>query len=106
MDTKSFHLEGQPAPEGLLTGVSLKGEFHEINKSASEALLGGVARRREIHLWDQCASEGIVEGVGSEGEFHVTDLKESEEDILRIEPAVTASKGILAGGWYSSSAKV
>ena len=29
MDTKSFHLEGQPAPEGLLKGVSSKGEFHE-----------------------------------------------------------------------------
>ena len=28
MDTKTFHLGGQPAPEGILTGVSSEGEFH------------------------------------------------------------------------------
>ena len=50
MDTKSFHLEGQPAPEGILTGVSPEGEFHEIIESASEALLTGVASTGEIHL--------------------------------------------------------
>ena len=34
MDTKSFHLEGPPAPEALLKGVSPKGEFHENAKPA------------------------------------------------------------------------
>ena len=70
MDTKSFHLEGQHAPEGRLNGGSPKGEFHESIKSASEALLAGVDTTGEIHLKSQCASEGILKGVGSEGEFH------------------------------------
>ena len=67
MDTKSFHLEGQPAPEALLEGVASKGEFHEIPETASEALLAGVALTGEIHLETQCASEGIVEGVRFRG---------------------------------------
>ena len=50
MDTKSFHLEGQPAPEGLLKGVSPEGEFHEIIEPASQALLAGVGMTGEIHL--------------------------------------------------------
>ena len=50
MDTKSFHLERQPAPEGLLTGVVSKGEFHESAQPASEVLLAGVAPTGEIHL--------------------------------------------------------
>ena len=50
MDTKSFHLEGQPAPEALLEGVASEGEFHEIIESASEALLAGGAPTDEIHL--------------------------------------------------------
>ena len=48
MDTKSFHLEHQPAPEGILKGVALTGEFHEnacndaeTTQAASEALLEG-----------------------------------------------------------------
>ena len=68
MDTKSFHLEGQPAPEGILKGVASKGEFHEIVQSASEALLTGVAPTGEIHLQNQCATEGILEGKGSKVE--------------------------------------
>ena len=51
MDTKSFHLEHQPAPEGILKGVASKGEFHEnacndaeTTQAASEALLAGVTR--------------------------------------------------------------
>ena len=63
MDTKSFHLEEQCAPEGLLKGVASKGEFHEITKSASQALLAGVSPTREVHLESQCASEGLLEGV-------------------------------------------
>ena len=63
MDTKSFHLGGQPAPEALLKGVASKGEFHEIIESASGALQTGGAPTGEIHLKNQCASEGIVEGV-------------------------------------------
>ena len=69
MDTKSFHLRRQPAPEGLLKGVSPKGEFHEIIESASGALLRGVDTTGEIHLKKQCASEGLLEGVVPEGEF-------------------------------------
>ena len=70
MDTKSFHLRRQPAPEGILTGVGSEGEFHEISQPASEALLTGVIPTREIHLKKQCASEGILEGVNPKGEFH------------------------------------
>ena len=61
--TGEIHLKRQCAPEGLLTGGTRKGEFHEIAQPASEALLTGVALSREIHLERQCASEGIVEGV-------------------------------------------
>ena len=50
MDTKSFHLERQPGPEGLLTGGSSEGEFHEIAQSASEVLLAGITPTGEIHL--------------------------------------------------------
>ena len=70
MDTKSFHLGGQCAPEGLLKGVGPKGEFHEITQSASEVLLAGVAATREIHLKRQPAPEGLQTGVSSKGEFH------------------------------------
>lgn len=36
MDTKSFHLRRASASEGILKGVSLKGEFHEpgVDKGA------------------------------------------------------------------------
>ena len=50
MDTKSFHLERQPAPECLQTGVAREGEFHEIAQSASEVLLAGITPTGEIHL--------------------------------------------------------
>ena len=70
MDTKSFHLGGQPAPEGLLTGVSAEGEFHGTTQPASEALLAGVAATGEIHLKEQYASEGLLKGVAPKGEFH------------------------------------
>ena len=70
MDTKSFHLKGQPAPEGLLEGVCSKGEFHEPSQSASQVLLTGGAATGEIHLETQCASEGILKGVSPKGEFH------------------------------------
>ena len=63
MDTKSFHLARQPAPEGRLKGGSPKGEFHEITKSASEVLLAVVAGSREIHLKTQYASQVPVAGV-------------------------------------------
>ena len=69
MDTKSFYLGRQPATDGLLTGISSKGEFHEITQTASQVLLARVPRSSEIHLEKQCASEGILEGVGSKGEF-------------------------------------
>ena len=70
MDTKSFHLRRQPAPEGILKGVSSEGEFHEIIESASQVLLAGVVPTRVIHLETQCASEALLEGVASKGEFH------------------------------------
>ena len=70
MDTKSFHLGRQPAPEALLTGVSPEGEFHEIIESASEALLKGVAPIGEIHLEEQPAPEGLLTGGSLKGEFH------------------------------------
>ena len=70
MDTNSFHLRRQPAPEALLKGVSPEGEFHEIIESASGVLLTGVASTGEIHLGSQCASEGILKGVSPKGEFH------------------------------------
>ena len=78
MDTNSFHLETQCAPEALLMGVVLKGEFHETARPASEALLAGVAPTREIHLKNQCASEGILKGVKPKGEFHRTALMRTE----------------------------
>ena len=62
-----IHLEQRCASEGILKGVSSKGEFHENIKSASKALLAGVAPTGEIHLEQQCASEGTVEGVRSRG---------------------------------------
>ena len=77
MDTKSFHLEHQPAPEGLLTGVSSKGEFHEITQSASEVLLAGAASTGEIYLEQQCASEGLLKGVSSKGAFHEAEFARS-----------------------------
>ena len=58
-----IHLERRCASEGLLKGVSPKGEFHETTRPAPEARLTGVAPTGEIHLKTQCASEGIVEGV-------------------------------------------
>ena len=64
---REIHLETQCAPEGLLTGVDSKGEFHEIARPASEALLTGVAPTREIHLENQCTSEVPVEGVTLRG---------------------------------------
>ena len=70
MDTKSFHLGGQPAPEGILTGVSSEGEFHENAQPASEVLLTGVAATGEIHLEKQCAFEALLKGGVSKGEFH------------------------------------
>ena len=70
MDTKSFHLKQQPAPEGLLKGVCPEGEFHEIIESASEALLTGVAPTGEIHLGRQPAPEGLLKGGSPKGEFH------------------------------------
>ena len=66
VDTKSFHLRRVYAPEGLLTGVAPKGEFHEIFQSASQVLLAGVSPTGEIHLETQPASEGILKGGQSE----------------------------------------
>ena len=83
MDTKSFHLEGQHALEGLLEGVSSEGEFHESAQSASEGLLAGVVPTGEIHLKQQCAPEGLLTWVGSEGEFH-------EIPFMRAETSQTA----------------
>ena len=77
MDTKSFHLERQPAPEGLLTGVSSEGEFHEIAQSASEALLTGVAPTGEIHLEQQPAPEDLLTGVIQKVEFQAVPLQNS-----------------------------
>ena len=87
MDTKSFHLHHQPAPEGLLKGVVPRGEFHEISKSASQVLLTGVTPTREIHLKNQCASEGILEGVASKGEFHRTVLMSAGTALMMTETA-------------------
>ena len=70
MDTKSFYLRRPPASEGILTGVGLKGEFHENAQPASGVLLTGVTPTREIHLKKQCASEGLLKGVSPKGEFH------------------------------------
>ena len=86
MDTKSFHLKGQPAPEGLLKGVSSEGEFHEITQSASQVLLAGVPRSREIHLEEQCASEGLLEGVTSKGEFHEIPQSAPEALLAGVAP--------------------
>ena len=90
MDTKSFHLEHQPAPEGLLTGVASKGEFHEISQSASQVLLTGVTQTCEIHLEHQCAPEGILKGVSSKGEFHENACNDAET-------TQAASEALLAG---------
>ena len=77
MDTRSFHLEGQPAPEGILKGVGLKGEFHESAQPASEVLLAGVDTTGEIHLKSQCAPEGIVEGVSLRGGYIIVPPKKA-----------------------------
>ena len=87
MDTNSFHLKQQPAPEALLKGVVLKGEFHETARPASEALLAGVAPTREIHLETQPASEGILKGVKPKGEFHRTVLMSAGTALMRTETA-------------------
>ena len=78
MDTKSFHLEGQPAPEALLTGVGQKGEVHETTQSASAALLAGGSPTSENHLRRQHAPEGLLTGVGPKGEFHEIPQSASE----------------------------
>ena len=77
MDTKSFHLARQPAPEALLKGGASKGEFHESAQSASKALLAGVASTGEIHLKSQCAPEGIVEGVSLRGGYIIVPPKKA-----------------------------
>ena len=84
MDTKSFHLRRQPAPEGILTGVSSEGEFHESAQSASQALLARVASTRVIHLEKQCASEGILKGVIPEGEFHEASAELVRQLVIRL----------------------
>ena len=84
MDTKSLHLQHQPAPEGLLPGVSSKGEFHEIPQSASQALLAGVDMTGEIHLETQCAPEALLEGVGAKGEFHGISRPASQLLLARV----------------------
>ena len=88
MDTKSFHLEGQPASEGILRGVAREGEFHESFQSASQVLLAGVAPTREIHLKQQPASEGLLKGVSPEGEFHDPRWREQNARLSRVEGAV------------------
>ena len=88
MDTKSFHLEGQPASEGILRGVAREGEFHETSKLASQALLAGIAPTREIHLKQQPAPEGLLKGVTSKGEFHEPRWREQNARVSRIEGAV------------------
>ena len=87
MDTNSSHLETQCAPEALLMGGVLKGEFHETARPASEVLLAGVAPTREIHLETQCASEGILKGVKPKGEFHRTVLMSAGTALMRTETA-------------------
>ena len=84
MDTKSFQLRRQPAPEGMLTGVSSEGEFHEITQSASEALLAGVVLTGEIHLEKHCASEGILKGVIPEGEFYEASAELVRQLVIRL----------------------
>ena len=91
MDTKSFHLENQPAPEGILKGVASKGEFHEnafndaeTTQAASEALLAGVVLTGEIHLEKQCASEGILKGVIPEGEFYEASAELVRQLVIRL----------------------
>ena len=76
--TGEIHLQNQCAPEGILKGVSSKGEFHEIIESASGVLLTGVTPTGEIHLEQQCAPEGLLKGVSSEGEFHEITESASE----------------------------
>ena len=90
MDTKSFHLGRQPAPEGILKGVCPEGEFHESSQSASQVLLAGVAQTREIHLKTQCASECLLAGVGPKGEFHENACNDAET-------TQAASEALLAG---------
>ena len=99
MDTKSFHLEGQPAPEGLLKGVTSKGEFHEIPESASQVLLRGGAPTGEIHLETQCASEGLLTGVAREGEFHEATCRDFAHQTL------DSQRSFLHQGLYDKSSK-
>ena len=87
MDTKSFHLKGQPAAEGILTGVSQKGEFHEIAQADSQVLLARVPRSGEIHLEEQCASEVPVTGVSQKGEFHGNAQSGSEVLLAGVAPS-------------------
>ena len=111
MDTKSLHLQHQPAPECILKGVGPKGEFHEnacsgaeTTRPASKALLTGVVPTDEIHLAKRCASEGTLKGVVPKGEFH--EIAESASEILLAGVALTgeihlekqcASEGIVEG---------
>ena len=87
-----------------MTGVSSKGEFHEIAQSAFEALLAGVAPIGEIHLRNQCASEGILTRVSSEGEFHEITQSASQVLLTGVTPTreihlekQCASEGTLKG---------
>ena len=98
MDTKSFHLEGQPASEGILRGVAREGEFHESSQSASQVLLAGVAPTREIHLKQQPAPEGILEGGVSEGEFHEPRWREQNARLSRVEGQFDKGGGAFVQG--------
>ena len=91
----SFHLEQQPALEGLLKGVISKGEFHEIAESASQVLLAGVAPTGEIHLKNQCAPEALLTGVVPKGEFHRTVLMSAGTSLMRTETAREETKASL-----------
>ena len=86
MDTKSFHLRRASASEGILKGVSLKGEFHEPVQPVSEALLVGVAPTGEIRLKEQCAPEGLLKGGSPKGEFHGTIQPASQVLLAGLAP--------------------
>ena len=86
VDTKSFHLARQPAPEGILKGVIPKGEFHEPAQPAPEVLLAGVAPTDEIHLKRRCTSEVPVKGVSPKGEFHEITQPASEALLAGLAP--------------------
>ena len=79
-----------------MTGVSPKGEFHEIAQPAPEVLLAGVAPSDEIHLKMQCASEGLLKGVSPKGEFHEITQPASEALLAGLAPTgEMASKALL-----------